>query len=232
MSPIDDYFDAIFCINLDRSPDRWQHACEQASAHGITTMRRFRGIDFKDYQHLPPNLSKGMENAMYGCTSSHGALLSHISASKWERVLVLEDDFEVLPEYASDFQSRFVEAMKHVPESWDLLYLGAHHADHPFIEKVNPFCWRVNEIKTTSSYAITRKHARFVGPLMCGGSPPDDILSGFNPHCEAYCISPRLMGQYECKSVIWDREGVTCRSHSMRDPHREIEWEQQQKEKP
>lgn len=227
MSPLDTYFDAIFCINLQRSPDRWAHAQAEAAKHGITTMRRFEAVDWKDYQHLPENLRKGMDNAMYGCTASHGRLLSHIACSKWDRVLVLEDDWEVLSEVEGDLQNCFQVGLGFVPPDWDLVYLGAHYAAHPFIERINPGCFRVNEIKTTSSYAITRKHAALVAPLMVGGNAPDDVLSGLNPHCKAYCIEPRLMGQYENKSVIWDQEGPTCRSHSMRDPRHVREWEQQ-----
>lgn len=223
MSPLDNYFDAIFCINLDRSPDRWEHAQAEARRHGIATMRRFPAVDWLDYQGLPENLRKGMANAMYGCTASHGRLLSHIACSTWDRVLVLEDDWEVLSEVA-DLQSRFSALENFVPKDWDLLYLGAHYADHPFIERINEHCFRVNEIKTTSSYAITRRHAALVAPLMVGGNAPDDVLSGMNPHCKAYCIEPRLMGQYENKSTVWSEEGLTCRSHSMRDSRHVREW--------
>ena len=215
MSPIDAYFDKIFCINMDRSQDRWTHVIQECQKHQIATVERFNGFDFNDYKALPYNLRKGMENAMYGCTASHGALLNLIAHNQWKKVLILEDDFEI---FHDDFNDRFLELIPKVPKDWDLLYLGAHYGDYP-LGRINKHVLKAGQIKTTSSYAITAKHARLVAPLMCGGSAPDDILSGFNPLSNAFVLQPRLMGQYENVSTIFGK--LTNNSLCMQDGRHE-----------
>ena len=57
-----------------------------------------------------------MENAMGGCTASHGAVLAHIAqvgrTNPNFRALVLEDDFKVLH---SDFTERFERTVAELP---------------------------------------------------------------------------------------------------------------------
>lgn len=212
---LNDYFDGIFVINLDRSMDRWEHAQGELSKHGIAATK-FPGVDWADYQQYPANLRSGMANAMYGCTASHGKVLSYIASSFRSRLdlrfLILEDDFEIFNE---DFQDRFSKQIQFVPADWDILYLGAGYAETP-PARINEHVIRAGCMKTTSSYAVTSRAARIIAPLMCGGSAPDDILSGWNPVLKSYVMEPRLMGQYENRSVIWGQ--VTHNSQSMWDP--------------
>ena len=41
-----DFFDAIFCINLDKRPDRWVHAQEQFKKIGILVNLNFVGDNY------------------------------------------------------------------------------------------------------------------------------------------------------------------------------------------
>ena len=84
MKSINEYFDAILVINLDRSPDRWRRVREQADKHNFT-VERFEGYDFADYKYLPDHMRGAMENAMGGCTASHGAILAYIAQEGFKR---------------------------------------------------------------------------------------------------------------------------------------------------
>lgn len=197
-----EYFDRKFVINLDRSPDRWAHVQEQMRMHDLGGIERYSGYDFKDYVHLPNNLRQPMENAMCGCTASHGALLHEIGWHGWDKVLVLEDDFQVVH---SDFHDKFEFLISQVPADWDMIYLGAHYADKP-LGRVNANCVIADRIKTTSSYAIRGPYARFLAPFFFGTAGPDDLFSGFNALNKVYVMQPRLMIQAHLRSVIWDQD--------------------------
>lgn len=215
MSFFDDYFDRMFCINLDRSVDRWAHVKQQVAKFELTKVERFRGVDWLDYQHMPPGIQLGMKNAMCGCTASHGAVLHAIGYHEWDKVLVLEDDFEIVHD---DFHERFEALIKFVPDDWEMIYLGAHYGNAPR-GRVNEHVLLADQIKTTSSYAIRGRYARFVAPLMAGCCGPDDLFSGFNPVQKVYVLQPRLMVQYANTSVIWGK--FTDNGQSMLDPHHE-----------
>lgn len=212
MSTPNEFFDRIFCINLDRSPERWEHVQMECEKHNLQ-IERFSGVDASAYVGLPDNLRAGMANAMFGCTASHGALLNVIAYHGWRRVLILEDDFEILHD---DFNDRFAAMMPRLPEGWELVYLGAGYGDKP-LGRINDSVIMAGSIKTTSSYAVTGKYARWIAPFMCGGSAPDDLLSGFNPYHQCYVLEPRLMGQYPNTSTIWGK--FTHNTQSMTDPH-------------
>lgn len=216
MHPLD-IFDAIYCINLDRSKDRWEHATDSFFRIGeksIHRLIRFSGYDFHEWDRIPePHLRASMQNALCGCSQSHAAIYSIIAHLGHKHTLILEDDFEILHD---DFLARFTKAWSEVPPDWDVVYLGAHYGDLP-TERLSEHVIRAGYIKTTSSYAISLRHARLMAPIMATCAPPDDTLSGLNPHCKAYVLHPSLIGQYECRSDIWGN--VTRNTCSMTDPH-------------
>lgn len=201
MSMFEDYFDRVFCINLDRSPERWAHVQQQCQQFGLSKVTRFSGFDFLTYADLPDGHRQSIANALCGCTTSHGSLFHNIAFNGWDKVLVLEDDFEIIHE---DFHAKFESLIKYVPSDWELLYLGAHYGDKP-LGRVNEHVVKAGYIKTTSSYAIRGPYARYLAPFMCGCNAPDDLLSAFNQWHRVYVLQPRLMKQYNCMSVIWGK---------------------------
>lgn len=212
-----DYFDKIFMITLDGSEDRRIHAEAEFSKHDFGEVELFRAHDFRDYKPMPDNIRAGMENAMHGCTASHGAVLNIIGHAGYDKAMILEDDFEI---FHDDFNERFEAMIPFIPEDWDILYLGAHYQDsHVPLKRINEHVIKVGPMFTTSSYAVRGKHARFIAPLVCGGGAVDALVSGFNELVNAYVLQPRLIGQYENCSTIWGK--TTWNSVSMQDTRHE-----------
>lgn len=97
----------VFVINLDSSPERYQHAEQQLQALGISA-QRFRGIYGKDLsaaevdacydktanlQHFRRSLSAGE----LGCYLSHRGVWQQMIDQQIDVAIVLEDDIEVDP---------------------------------------------------------------------------------------------------------------------------------------
>ena len=139
MVSVNEYFDKIYCINLDRRPDRWEENClPQFKKLGLE-VERFSATDGQSELDLPHGKTYNAELA--GCYSH----LNAIKKAKEEgvkRLLLLEDDVV----FVDDLNERFSELINNVPE-WDILFFGGNHIGG--VIPVNKGIVRLNK-----SYAI------------------------------------------------------------------------------
>lgn len=192
-------FDKVFVINLDRRTDRWTNAQKNLLRLGLVA-ERFSGYDNVLYE--------GTVNGNAGCTASHRALLEIIAYNKWNRVLVLEDDF--LPLY-DNVPERYESMIGDVPADWSILYLGGHYREAP-ISRVTPHVIRCAGMLTTSSYVINHHAARRMAPKICGIGPIDNLFSLFAQEQKHYIFQPRLFAQYTSMSDLCGetRNNIIC----------------------
>jgi hypothetical protein len=112
-----DFFDGIYCVNLDGATDRWAQAEAQFERIGIRDrVRRFPAI------HVP-------ENHHVGCALSHRAIVAEAQRQGLENVLVFEDDVLL----THDARGNLEKALQDLRgRDWDLFYLGACRWEHRF----------------------------------------------------------------------------------------------------
>lgn len=182
---LNEYFDKIICINLDRRPDRWVHAQGQFSKYELT-VDRFAGCDF------------GAHDGNRGCTESHAAVLRLIAKNGWARTLILEDDFEFR---FDDIHERFTEYIREVPHDWWMLYLGGHYGNERNVG-ISEHIIRFNHMKTTSTYAVTLKAATAMWPHISGIGPIDECYYYWHMEKPCYIFTPRLATQYTSYSDL------------------------------
>jgi GR25 family glycosyltransferase involved in LPS biosynthesis len=84
-----------------------------------------------------------------GCLDSHKRLLEHNLNEDLEAVLVFEDD--VKP--CENFEDKFYEIIKSLPENWDMIYFGGWGQVDKFSDKLN----KAIKILTTHSYLVNKK---------------------------------------------------------------------------
>jgi hypothetical protein len=102
-------FDAIFCINLDRQPDRWARMRERFEALGVAQLvRRFPAIDTPENHHV-------------GCALSHRRIIEEAKQAGLESVLVLEDDVVFLEGTTWVLRRSLKELGR---RAWNIFYLG------------------------------------------------------------------------------------------------------------
>lgn len=217
MTP-DTYYDAIFCINLDRRTDRWAQCVEEFAKYGITKYERWPGsLGFSD---------DGTPHGNKGCTLSHRRLLRHIAENfaPEAKILVLEDDFKVHVHHLGGavsrevFEREFAKVMAAVPTDWDMVYIGGHWACAP-MARINANCLRVQRMLTTSSYSVTGAFAKTLSdrietdaraidpkdPFSTYLGPIDSLYSNYLPEYKVYCLQPRLMIQREGLSDLTEK---------------------------
>lgn len=185
---INEYFDKVICINLARRQDRWAHVQGECEKWGLT-VERFDAHDLGTYGND-------------GCTASHRGVLELICHHKWERTLILEDDFVGVRD---DLVNMFDRIIHKVPSDWEMLYLGAHYAEKPR-ERINEHVILAGHLKTTSSYAVTYRAARQIAPTIYGIGPIDELMRIPNQTMRCYVVQPRLFAQYNNYSDLQMRQ--------------------------
>lgn len=104
---INDYFDKVVVINLDKRTDRLEKISKQLDELGIT-FERFSAIDGK---------AEGIDPITAGTMSHQKVLEENVE----KRILILEDDAQ----FVDDFNEKFNEVIQYLPSDADIFYLGA-----------------------------------------------------------------------------------------------------------
>ena len=213
MKTLNDYFPKIYCINLDKRPDKYELCLEEFKKINID-VERVSGIEgstvFKEGIH---------KNAgAYGLLLTNIKLIEKAMAEKYESVLILEDDVI----FVDKFNEIFNERMKSLPPNWDVLYLGGnnmfHKGKHTLVTgdvnlkvtkanytKLNHELCRTTWTQTTHAVAI---NAKFYQTLMFGIArhshrPIDNVYCILQQEgCNAYTFLPSLALQRPCFSDI------------------------------
>ena len=159
MKTLNDYFEEIHCVNLDKRTDRWEESLEEFEKHNIKSERfsALKGSDFpKDSVLGKRYRSIGLNSGQVGCSISHRELVKKIKSRNLNNALILEDDVE----FVDNLNSIFPEMMNQVPEDWDMLYFGGNHCANNIynpqskLMQISKNIFRVTNCYTTHAYAI------------------------------------------------------------------------------
>lgn len=104
-----DYFDEIYCINLDKRTSRWELAQNEFKKLGILgRVKRFSAID---------NLG-----GKRGCFESHMKIIHMAQENNLKNVFIFEDDVAVLPCYSHEKFEKSINFLK--DQTWEFFYMG------------------------------------------------------------------------------------------------------------
>ena len=153
-----DYFDKIFCINLDSRPDRWESVQREFDKIGI--------LDRVERLSARTSLNAGGPSGKNVCgklkwKNLDGTIMSHMTCVKFakennlENVFIFEDDV-YFKEYQENIFENSVNSLKN--EDWNLFFLGGNIINQTVdnkVEKKSDCLYKVNlPIYAIHSYAI------------------------------------------------------------------------------
>jgi glycosyl transferase family 25 len=139
LSVLRETFDQIYVLTLDRATDR--HAHVKCALQGID-YRFFSGIDkslfasgelkleavYDDAVHRSRNRThRSMSAGEVACALSHRAIHQDALEQGYARILILEDDVALFPEYLGNLRA----AMGELPSNWESLMLGYYSETYP-----------------------------------------------------------------------------------------------------
>lgn len=125
---INDYFDNIYVLNLDRRSDRLEKTKSKLNKLGIK-FKRFSAIDgnnlYGDYDFTNFVVGKGMLENKYAlaCFKSHIEIVKDAKLNNYNRILIFEDDILI----SKDIHIH-IQKLKNI-KNWKLLYFGSSQYD-------------------------------------------------------------------------------------------------------
>jgi glycosyl transferase family 25 len=184
-------FDHIYVLNLDRRPDRWSAIQKQLNIACITKATRFSAIDKKP--------------GWVGCYESHLAILQKAVELNARNVLILEDDAELYLDWMLIWRT----ARQQIADNWDMLYLG-YNIDPAVKFQSSMFAasyWlRLGDVLTTHAYAVNGKYLvkliEHVKSFIGSGVPIDVVYAKNLDKINAYGIYPMIFHQSSGMSDI------------------------------
>jgi len=181
-----DFFDKIYCINLDHRTDRWKLVQKQFAKVGILDrVERFSGIKHK--------------LGFVGCRKSHLKIIRMAKEQNLNNVFIFEDDCKFL-NYDLSTLNKAIQSLK--KEDWELFYLGGR-----IKEPTRSVCDNLFESKLTStqSYAVNKNcydkilHSQTIEKLK---EKLYIIDQWYATNMKSYCINPLMTTQRTSYSDI------------------------------
>jgi GR25 family glycosyltransferase involved in LPS biosynthesis len=184
---VNEYFDRVVVINLDRRTDRMDKLGSQLDELGIE-YERFSAVDSKEL---------GIEGYIAG-TMSHVAVWKKY---KGQKILVLEDDAL----FCDDFNEKFAEVMQALPQDWDIFYLGVLLPKHTGrVNDINNPHWFAQVMSTgAQAYCLNPSKMDYFIRKIDGYEWYIDIalrLENVDSHC--YVTQPNLVTQFPSYSDL------------------------------
>lgn len=184
---LNDFFDKIYCINLDRRPDRWEASQREFDRIGIEVLG-YKATDGLTQKYEGPLLP-----GEYGILMSNVSLITDLwyFEKKTNKVLILEDDIE----FSETFNRDWDQWSSEIPSDWDMLYLGGNLVGwnpSPVTEHVH------NGVGVFAIHALGLSR-RAMGALITHpniwNQPIDVTYSQISAHLNSYIMVPRMAFQ-------------------------------------
>jgi hypothetical protein len=144
--------DHVYCINLEKRPDRRAKASVEFENNGIENVEFFRGTD--GLAEAPDGIL--ITKPEYGCSDSHIRIWRDIVDNGYETVLVFEDDVKILPNFNENLK-RVLTDLASDPE-WDYVNLGPFNWKIPY-ERITPRLTKGSSLGA-HCYLISQRGAR------------------------------------------------------------------------
>ena len=189
---LNEYFDKIYCINLDRRFDRWKRFVKQSNKFHLTGVERISAIDGNNLNPLDYNspLSKGELGLLLTVTN----IFENAKKENLEKILILEDDCL--------FENRILNIQKYfenLPDDWDMIYFGGNHNLHGNYPQPIPVNDYVKKVLYTYSSHMIGFHSKIFDKIISLSKtnqfPIDIVYSMLQKENNCYTFYPRLSTQ-------------------------------------
>jgi hypothetical protein len=119
MHKINDVFDKVYLLNLERDVDKYEVVKKKLDSLNIE-FEVFKAIDG---HKLNCSLLKHGNKGAVGCKMSYMQMFKNAKENNYSRILILEDDIFFLNDFINQFDVLYGDLLK-IDENWKLLYFG------------------------------------------------------------------------------------------------------------
>jgi GR25 family glycosyltransferase involved in LPS biosynthesis len=185
---LNDFFDKIYVINLDRRLDRWESVSKQLKDLNVE-FTRVSAVDGKALE-IP---------GWQACTMSHRKVLQEAQDIGLNNVLIFEDDVV----FTKDFSERLSKAIAELPEDWDIFYLGASF--HKTTVQISSQLSRADETYCNHAIGINKSTIDLLLKKVSENDVIDKVIASLQSQIKAYAITPSICVQYANHSDIQEK---------------------------
>ena len=181
-----EYIKNAYLINLDNRKDRLESVDKRFKRVGLsyTRVSAFKSEYFSEFNNQRLNVRNG------ACFVSHATIVISAIVSKAKSVAIFEDDVI----FHLDFRAKFQEFIKHVPEDWDIIFLGTM----PFApnQKINTHVSRcINAIGSWSYIIRNKEYKKFIEARLDAENKNDMYTALLQKELNVYCPIEGLTAQ-------------------------------------
>lgn len=186
------YFDKIYCINLDRRIDRWEHFLNQSKKINLDNFERVSAIDGNKLN--PSDFGSSLNHGELGLVLTTIKIFEDSIQKNYQKILILEDDCV--------FENELTKIdlfFENLPTDWDMIYFGGNHNEHggyPEPIVINDYVKKV--LYTYSSHMIgfnIKIYEKIISLLKTNQFPVDIVYSLLQKENNCYTFYPRLSTQ-------------------------------------
>lgn len=207
------FFDAVFVINMDDRPDRWETVIQTLTAYGFSNVERVSACrpnlsdisedDVTDFNYGPDRTSDfdAYRQGSIGCLQSHRKVLDLAIKRGYKNYLVFEDDV-VLKENTQEQLNRAIAELSDL--DWDMFYLGGRHRSR---RKALPTGRELKRILCTYEAHAYAVNSGFYSQLsqelsQCKAEIDHFYAEQIHPKYNCFCIRKDIAFQSGSKSSI------------------------------
>lgn len=179
-------FDKIYCINLARRIDRWEESHQEFEKFGLNGVEKYEAIDVS--KHDWSNLKSSLLVGELGLLQTHINIIKESIKNKYKSILIFEDDVCFTDEFY-----KINEYMNHIPNDWDMIYLGGNHRYGNIPELVNDKVIRLNNTYTTHAIIINSSIFNVILEKIEKYEKQIDVYyADLHKRYKTYCFTPNL----------------------------------------
>lgn len=203
---INEYFDKIYCINIDRRTDRWETCSKEFIKHDLI-VERFSAVDGNVINH---NLGYPYDNELAGAMS-HLNVIKTAKENNLKNVLILEDDVV----FVDDLNEQFSTYVTQLPDNWDSIYFGGNHIGG--LVMIQPNVGKTRRTYALHAYGVNSRAydtiinymTTKINQTISGGKSgiqhsvaADYFIADLQPNMNFYCFRPHIAYQADGFSDI------------------------------
>lgn len=139
-----DRFDKVYCVNLDKRPDRLENFKNQVEKYDLGEFTRVSAVDGSNI-----NLNEygnDLKPGELGLVLTNLKIIKEAKENNYESILILEDDCSFTDEILN-IENYFSK----LPLDWDMLYMGGNHNTHMGVQ--GPIVVNEKVVKLHSTYS-------------------------------------------------------------------------------
>lgn len=184
-------FDKVYCINLDKRPDRLENFKKEVDKYQLGEFERFSAYDGKE---LNLTNEHNLKPGEIGIIKSNLDIIIDAKLNGYKSILIIEDDCVFTDEIVN------VESFFNLlPDDWDMLYFGGNHNTHMGVLPPHKINEKVVKLHSTySAHFIGVKDTIFdhIESLLLREQQPLDVgYVMLQKIFNCYSFTPALTGQ-------------------------------------